>query len=144
MIGKKILKTLFSIPALIAFLLGMMFATMVPSSVVDAQTKNDVCEGVQQFTGAGGGCGQNAGQSEISTTIQNFLNLFSAIIGVVAVFMMLFGGFKYITSAGDAGKIAQAQQTVLYGIVGLVVAALAQILVRFVLGQVAGGGGGGG
>lgn len=132
---KKFIKSLFTLPALLALLLGMMFATMLPVGVVDAQSKDEVCEGATSFVGGPGNCNEGDGQGAVEGTIQNFLNLFSAIIGVAAVFMMLYGGFRYITSGGDAGKVQAAQQTIIYGVVGLVVAALAQILVRFVLGQ---------
>ena len=47
--------------------------------------------------------------------------------------MIMVGGFKYITSGGDSGNITGAKNTILYAVVGLVVVALAQIIVRFVL-----------
>jgi hypothetical protein len=52
---------------------------------------------------------------------------------VVAVIMIIVGGLKYITSGGDSGNITSAKNTILYAIVGLIVVALAQIIVRFVL-----------
>jgi len=51
--------------------------------------------------------------------------------------MIIFGGFKYITSGGDAGGVTGAKNTILYAIVGLVIVALAQVIVRFVIGTVA-------
>jgi hypothetical protein len=47
--------------------------------------------------------------------------------------MIILGGFKYITSGGDTGNVTGAKNTILYAIVGLVIVALAQIIVRFVL-----------
>ncbi len=47
--------------------------------------------------------------------------------------MIIVGGLKYITSGGDSGNITSAKNTILYAIVGLIVVALAQIIVRFVL-----------
>jgi hypothetical protein len=47
--------------------------------------------------------------------------------------MLIFGGFKYITSGGDAGKITGAKNTILYAIVGLVIVALSQVIINFVL-----------
>jgi Tfp pilus assembly protein PilN len=47
--------------------------------------------------------------------------------------MIIYGGFRYVTSAGDSSKITAARQTIMYALVGLVVVALSQLLVKFVL-----------
>jgi hypothetical protein len=47
--------------------------------------------------------------------------------------MIIIGGFRYITSGGDSGSVSSAKNTVLYAIVGLIIVALAQVIVRFVL-----------
>jgi hypothetical protein len=49
--------------------------------------------------------------------------------------MIILGGLKYITSGGDAQKVASAKSALIYAIVGLVIVALAQAIVRFVLGK---------
>jgi hypothetical protein len=48
---------------------------------------------------------------------------------------MIYGGFKYITSGGDSGNVTAAKNTIMYALIGLVVVALAQLIVRFVLGK---------
>jgi len=70
--------------------------------------------------------------------LKHCINIFSVIVGVVAVIMIIFGGFRYITSGGDSGNISSAKQTIIFAIVGLVVVALAQIIVRFVLSRATG------
>jgi hypothetical protein len=50
--------------------------------------------------------------------------------------MIIIGGFQYITSSGDSGKVGTAKNTILYAIIGLVIVALAQFIVRFVLSRV--------
>ena len=72
-------------------------------------------------------------ESTINRTIKTALNLFSGIVGIISVVMVIVGGVRYITSGGDSGKVASAQNTVLYAVIGLVVVALAQIIVQFVL-----------
>lgn len=79
---------------------------------------------------------QSQTEGRINSLIEAGVNIFSAIVGIVAVIMIIFGGFRYITAGGDSGKINSAQQTIIYAIVGLVVVALAQIFVRFVLDRV--------
>jgi hypothetical protein len=59
------------------------------------------------------------------------------LVGVVAVIMFIVGGFRYITSAGDSSKVSSAKNTLVYAIIGLVVVALAQAIVLFVLNKVA-------
>jgi hypothetical protein len=46
---------------------------------------------------------------------------------------MIYGGFKYITSSGDSGNVTAAKNTIMYALIGLIIVALAQIIVRFVL-----------
>lgn len=72
-------------------------------------------------------------ETKINQTVKDGLNLFSAIVGIISVVMIIVGGIRYITSGGDSGKVSTAQNTVLYAVVGLVVVALAQIIVQFVL-----------
>ena len=57
-------------------------------------------------------------------------------VGAVSVVVIIIGGFKYIVSAGDSNGIQSAKNTILYALVGLVVAVFAQVIARFVLGQV--------
>lgn len=71
----------------------------------------------------------------IGGMIETAIIIFSTIIGAVAVVMIIWGGFKYITAGGDSGKISSAKATLLYAVIGLVIVALAQVIVRFVLGN---------
>jgi hypothetical protein len=64
------------------------------------------------------------------------VNVLSIIIGVVSVIMIMVAGFRFVTSNGDSNSVASARSTVIYAIVGLVVTALAQIIVWFVLHKV--------
>ena len=52
--------------------------------------------------------------------------------------MIVMGGISFATSQGDASKTTKARNTILYGVVGLVVALLAFAIVNFVLGAVFG------
>lgn len=66
---------------------------------------------------------------------QNLTNLLLFILGIGAVIMIVIGGIKYATANGEASKIASAKNTILYSVVGLVVALLAWGIVRFVIEQ---------
>jgi hypothetical protein len=72
---------------------------------------------------------------KVNDLIRNIVNVMTAIIGAVAVIMIIFGGFKYVTSGGSHEKVANAKNTIMYALIGLVVVVLAQVIARFVLGK---------
>ncbi len=55
------------------------------------------------------------------------------IVGAISVIMLIWGGLRYILSGGDNKKITDAKNTILYAIIGLVIAILAFAIVNFVL-----------
>ena len=61
------------------------------------------------------------------------VGILSIIVGIAAVIVIIIAGFKYITSGGEASKIANAKTTLIYALVGLVVVALAQFIVHFTI-----------
>jgi Type IV secretion system pilin len=69
----------------------------------------------------------------LNNTISTAVNILSAAVGVAAVIMLILGGFRYITGGGKQESIASAKNTVLYVIIGLTIAAFAQLIVHFVL-----------
>lgn len=75
----------------------------------------------------------------VNNTVALVINIFSWIVGVISVIMIIWGGFKYITSGGDSNNVTAAKNTILYAIIGLVIVALAQVIVRFVIGTATGG-----
>lgn len=127
-------------------LLTMGAPVAIPLAVsADAVCGNDTI-GAQVSAGAnkaaqgsnqGGNCQQSTGvdQNSIGNIGHKIVNLFSLIIGIVAVIMIIVGGFRYITSGGSSDKVGGAKNTLIYAIIGLVIVALAQIIVHFVLNQ---------
>ncbi len=115
---------------MLTVVLGLQGLVIVP---VMAQSNSDaVCEGVA-LTGAD--CTSTSGPS-VESTIALVVNILSVVVGVVAVIMIIVGGLKYITSGGDSNGISSAKNTILYAIIGLVIVALAQVIVKFVLNKV--------
>ena len=72
--------------------------------------------------------------------LQIIINVVIGIIGFIAVAMIIVGGVQYTTSAGDATKVTKAKNTILYGVVGLVIALLAFAIVNFILVNIFGSG----
>lgn len=55
------------------------------------------------------------------------------VVGIIAVIMLIIGGIKYVISGGDSKKVTDAKNTVLYAIIGLVIAVFAYAIVNFVI-----------
>ncbi len=64
--------------------------------------------------------------------VKTLINTLLYIIGALSVLMIIIGGLLYVTSQGDASNITKAKNTLLYAIIGLVVAALAYAIVNWV------------
>ena len=88
------------------------------------------CNGTQTTSDSAGG---------LTNLIKTIINIFSVVVGVVAVIMIIVGGFRYITSGGDSNNVSGAKNTIIYAIIGLVVVALAQFIVQFVLNKLGNG-----
>jgi cytochrome bd-type quinol oxidase subunit 2 len=74
-------------------------------------------------------------QQDVDTNslFKDVTNTLLYIIGGVSVIMIVFGGFRYIISNGDSNQVTAAKNTILYAVVGLVVALVAYAIVNFVL-----------
>ena len=85
----------------------------------------------------GEGVGEAA--SDPQTLVKQFVNIFLFAVGALSVIMLIWGGIRYTTSAGDSNKVTAAKNTVLYAIVGLVIAILAYAIVNMVISKIASG-----
>ena len=75
------------------------------------------------------------GDSGVFSEITNVL-LF--ITGAIAVIMIVIGGLRYVISGGDAKQVDAAKNTILYAIIGIIVAILAYAIINFVTGTFVG------
>jgi hypothetical protein len=121
--------------------LALMLAPAVPALAQTAQQQinNGLCAGSNlEFTDStsGADCTTSDATDKINSLIHTVVNLLSAIVGIVAVIMIIVGGLRYITSGGNDTSITSAKNTILYAIIGLIIVALAQVLVRFTLSKV--------
>ena len=138
---QKIKTFITSLSVLSALVLPGMAPVAVYAQNVDC-LNNPNAGGIQACLDSGScatdqaGCTQANATDRVNRIIRLVINIFSLIVGVIAVIMIIIGGLKYITSGGDSGNITGAKNTILYAIIGLVVVALAQIIVRFVLDKV--------
>ena len=75
----------------------------------------------------------HAGSDNLMKTINTIINVVLGVLGILAVAYIIYGGFMFTTAAGDANKTKKARETIMYGVIGLVVALLAFAIVNFVL-----------
>lgn len=73
--------------------------------------------------------------TDLNAQVQNITNTMLLVIGIVAVIMLIVGGFRYVLSNGNEKAISGAKDTILYAIIGIVVALLSYAIVNFVLGR---------
>lgn len=99
------------------------------SPVFASESSQAACRGIGL---TGGGCGDQA-NNEVSSLFRTIVNILTFIVGAAAVIMVILSGFKYITAGGDSNNIASAKNTLIYAVIGLIIVALAQFIVNFVL-----------
>lgn len=105
-------------------------AILVPSMSMDAVAQSpasQVKDGVDSISDP-----NNTGD-DLTTTIGKIVKVFLFFVGAVAVVMIIYGGFRYVTSNGDSSGVSGAKNTLLYAVVGLVIAVSAYAIVDFVL-----------
>lgn len=138
---KRIKNFGFSIGIFSLIMAPFAFATSVYAAGTTTDIQNCLSSGsnLNVDTAANGNdCTANNGNggTDLNSILKLIINVFSAIVGFIAVIMIIYGGVKYITSGGESGNISGAKNTIVYAIVGLIIVALAQVLVHFVLSKV--------
>lgn len=107
--------------------LATVFTAVSPVSLpVYADAKDEVKKGAD-MTNSGGSAKQDL--PDVITTI---INVMLFIAGALAVIMIIYGGIRYITAHGDEKQVKVAKDTIVYSVVGLIIAILAYALVTFI------------
>jgi uncharacterized membrane protein YgcG len=87
-------------------------------------------------------------EKAVSDTVRNIINIMLFAIGIVAVISIIISGIRFVSSRGDSGAVGKARTSLIYSVIGLVVAVTAFAIVNFVIARLnegnSGGGGGGG
>ncbi|MBR2710043.1 hypothetical protein IKF02_00195 [Candidatus Saccharibacteria bacterium] len=69
----------------------------------------------------------------LTTDVTSIINAIIAALGMIAVVIIIIGGVSYMTSSGDSAKVKKAKDTILYGVIGLIICVLAFAIVNFVI-----------
>ena len=94
----------------------------------EGTAEHQVLQGVGQT-------GEECDDSGVNDLVSAAVRILSYVAGVAAIIMIIFSAFRYITSGGDSNKVGAAKNTLIYAIIGLIIVALAQIIVSFVINQ---------
>lgn len=142
---KKLKSYSLAIVTLLTFLAPTIVAPLAASAAPDANGCDPNVSITTPGLASGGNLGNTSGpvncnntavgNNSVATEAQRIVTLFSIIVGAISVVMIIYGGFRYITSGGDSGRVGNAKNTLIYAIIGLVIVALAQLIVHFVLAQ---------
>ena len=124
---KQILSSLLIIPIMA---LGVSAALQINNVNVVRATDMTISGGVSSSQG------DDVPQDLANDVFKNVVNILLFIIGAVSVIMLIYGGIRYTTSGGNANSVTAAKNTIMYSIIGLVVAILAFAVVQFVVNQV--------
>ena len=119
---------------LVASLAALGFGSTVQAAAGDVIT--DACS--QQGTSNSALCTNNSTELVTGTDSIFFriINTIILVVGALAVLMIVIGGMKYVLSAGDSSAISSAKNTILYAIVGIVIAISAYSIVNFVIAKI--------
>lgn len=77
-------------------------------------------------------CGANK-QGDFDVLMKNVINTILFVLGMIAVIMIVIGGIRYTTSNGESAQIQAAKNTIMYAVIGLVIAIMSYAIVNFVL-----------
>jgi hypothetical protein len=123
----------------------MMPVTMAGQTAFAAGTVTPTSAQQQLQCGANGaagveGCDVTKAKTEAANTLEktvtNVVNVLSLVIGVLAIIMLIVGGFRYVSSGGKQESVAAAKSTILYAVIGVAIAALSQAIIHFVLNNI--------
>ena len=128
---KTITKKLSVFVAAFALAVTALLVPVVPASALScADDTYTITNGVNCAQGEDTPATLFGGEDSIFTVVVNIL-LF--IIGAICVIMLIWGGIRYTTSAGNSANVTAAKNTIMYAIIGLVIAFLAFAIVNWVL-----------
>ena len=101
-------------------------ATLLGTRVLAASPQDTAQNAVDSITPSGT-------STDLTSLLQLIINSLIGIVGVAAVIMLIIGGFRYVFSQGNEKAVNSAKDTILYAIIGIVVAILAFAIVNFVI-----------
>ena len=133
----------------LGYILGALLATLlvVPALLTTANTAQAAVALTADELFGGGGANKTGsefaanaglGNTNLVSAITSIIRVAMGFLGIIAVIIILLGGFKWMTAAGDDKKIGDAKKLIYSGIVGLVIILSAFAIASFVITQITG------
>lgn len=113
----------------------ILMPAVVLAGPQDESSSKALCEGAGGKWNASANTCDRAGTRSFPEVLSSITDLLLFIVGAIAVVVIIVGGIRYATSGGDQNAVTGAKNTILYAVIGLVVAFLAYAVVKFVTGQ---------
>lgn len=133
---KKSLQSLLILPIL-ALGASVALPVLQPAGTAQAQTATECTQDGSGGLSGGANCSKGEDQADQlfgdGGIFQTITNVLLFIIGAISVIMLIIGGIRYVVSGGDQAAVTSAKNTILYAVIGIVVAILAYALVNFVI-----------
>jgi len=120
--SKNMKKSIILTTILVA-VLGLILLPQIASAI-------SIDTGIQFATATG------LGTKDIRTTIASIINVAMGLLGIIAVLIVLLGGFKWMIAGGDDAKIKEARKLIIAGVTGLIIILCAYAIANFVLSSV--------
>lgn len=120
---------------LICIALAVAFVGAGGGIVLAADANSEVCGGIATI--AATNCSNSGGVSEINRVMKLAIDIFSIVLGIIAVFAIMVAGVIIGTAGGDSAKVGKAREILIYASIGLIIVGFAQAIARFVIDRVA-------
>lgn len=119
--------------------LSFLATTLLPLALpatASADVQGSLCGAATQLSVNAGSVdcqtATSGSENHFQGIAKDIVNILSVVVGIAAVVMIIFAGFRYITSGGNQESVKTAKQALIYAIIGIVIVALAQIIANFV------------
>lgn len=123
---KKIIATVLSLTTMFALALAVATPLQVSAATGTLQVSD---------LGLSYGADTGLGNTDVRTTIARIIRVAMSLLGIVAVVIVLIGGFKWMTAGGNDDQVGEAKKWIFSGVIGLVIILSAYALASFVINQ---------
>jgi len=111
----------------LSIIIASFTVSLAPALALGGAATEQACQGLSQV--GPDGCATKGNQ--VNNVVKTVVSIISYIAGALAIIMIMISGFNFMTANGDAQKITKARNSLIYAMIGIAVAASAQVIVNF-------------
>lgn len=123
------IKKILSLMLFTAGSVGVISLTTNTPALAATNFLGDACSGAS----ADSQICKNKNNTNTQPMVKKIVNFMLYLVGILAVIMIIFGGIKFVSSAGDANKVNSAKNIILYSVIGLMVAIFSYAIVNWLV-----------